>query len=78
MNVPWASSPAIKTGEGATNTLAVLARGTTFTLFINGQQVATVVDANGAPFESGLIGLMVEGAGMEAGFSNLQVYGPGA
>jgi hypothetical protein len=78
LNVPWASSPAIKTGEGATNTLAVLARGTTFTLFINGQQVATVVDANGAPFESGLIGLMVEGAGMEAGFSNLQVYGPGA
>ncbi len=78
LTVPWASSPAIKTGEGATNTLAVLARGNTFTLFINGQQVATVVDPNSPPLESGWIGLMVEGADMEAGFSNLQVYGPGA
>jgi hypothetical protein len=72
---PWTSSLAIHTGKGATNTLAVIANGDSFTLFINGQQVEVV---NDAAYSSGWIGVMVEGADMEAGFSNLRVYGPGA
>ena len=74
--VPWSKSSAIHTGKGATNTLMVLAVGNTFTLFINGQQVASVNDSSAGP-ASGWIGVMVEGADMEASFSNLRVYGPG-
>lgn len=74
---PWPSSSAIKTGKGASNTLAVLANGNTFTLFINGQMITSVSDPAGT-LGSGWIGLMVQGADMEAGFSNLRVYGPGA
>jgi hypothetical protein len=74
---PFASSSTIHTGKGATNTLTVIARGSTFTLFINGQQVEQVSDQSN-PFTSGWIGLMVEGADMEASFSNLLVYGPDA
>lgn len=73
---PWASSSAIHTGKGATNTLTVIASDNNFTLFINGQQVEVVTDTFGS-YTSGWIGLMVEGADMEAGFSNLQVYSPG-
>lgn len=74
---PWASSSAIHTGKGATNTLTVIASANTFTLLINGQQVEVVTDA-AASYQSGWLGVMVEGADMEAGFSGLQVYGPGA
>ncbi|HEY7356220.1 MAG TPA: hypothetical protein VH590_07130 [Ktedonobacterales bacterium] len=72
---PWASSSAIHTGKGATNILTVIASDGSFTLFINGQPIETVTDST---YTSGWIGLMVEGADMEAGFSNLQVYNPGA
>jgi hypothetical protein len=74
---PFASSSAIHIGKGATNTLTVIARGNTFTLLINGQQIESVSDEY-APFPAGWIGVMVEGADMEAGFSNLLVYGPDA
>lgn len=74
---PFASSSAIHIGKGATNTLTVIAKDNTFTLFINGQQVEVVSDQN-APFTDGWIGVLVEGADMEAGFSNLLVYGPDA
>ena len=74
---PWASSSAIHTGKGATNTLTVIANDNAFTLFINGQEIEVVTDTFGG-FASGWIGLLVEGADMEASFSNLQVYGPGA
>jgi hypothetical protein len=73
----WASSSAIHTGKGATNTLAVIALDNNFTLFINGQQLETVTDSY-IGYTSGWIGTMVEGADMEAGFSHLQIYGPGA
>lgn len=76
LSAPWATSSALHTGEGATNTLKVIAIGSSFTLFINGQQVAQVTDTNGGN-TSGWIGLLVEGADMEAGFSNLRVSGPG-
>jgi hypothetical protein len=74
---PWARSSAIHTGKGATNTLTVIASDNTFTLFINGQQIEVVTDSTNS-YSSGWIGLLVEGADMEAGFSNLQVSGPGA
>jgi type II secretory pathway pseudopilin PulG len=74
---PWASSSAIHTGKGATNTLTVIAEDAMFSLFINGQLVETVTDTFVA-FTSGWIGVMDEGADMEAGFSNLQVTHPGA
>lgn len=72
---PWAGSSAIHKGKGAANTLMVIARDNTFTLFINGQQVEVVTDSFGS-YASGWIGVMVEGADMEASFSNMQVYGP--
>jgi hypothetical protein len=72
---PWASSSAIHTGKGATNVLTVIASNDTFTLFINGQQIEAINDST---YTGGWIGVMVEGADMEAGFSNLQVYSPGA
>jgi hypothetical protein len=75
IDTPWAKSSAIHTGKGATNTLTVKAVGYTFTLFINGQQIASVSNAPGNT--SGWIGVMVEGADMQASFSNLRVYGPG-
>ncbi|HLV98599.1 MAG TPA: family 16 glycoside hydrolase [Ktedonobacterales bacterium] len=74
---PWTSSSAIHTGKGATNTLMVIASDNTFTLFINGQQIEVVTDTFSG-YSSGWIGLLVEGADMEAGFSNLQVSSPGA
>jgi hypothetical protein len=74
---PFASSSAIHTGKGATNTLTVIAKGNIFTLFINGEQVEVVSDQY-TPFADGWIGMLVEGADMEAGFSNLLVYGPDA
>jgi Tfp pilus assembly protein PilV len=73
----FASSSAIRTGKGATNTLTIVALGNVFTLSINGQKVETVADSGGAPYVSGWLGLLVEGADMEAGFSNLLVYQPG-
>ncbi len=72
---PWASSSAIHTGKGATNILTVIASDGNFALFINGQQIEVISDNT---YTSGWIGLMVEGADMEAGFSNLQVYSAGA
>jgi len=74
---PWAASSAIHTGKGATNTLMVIASDNVFTLFINGQQVEVITDTFGG-YSSGWIGLLVEGADMEAGFSNLQVSAAGA
>lgn len=73
---PWVKSSAIHTGKGAANTLMVLAVGNTFTLFINGQQIVNFTNDYGGT-SSGWIGVMVEGADMEASFSNLRVYGPG-
>lgn len=76
VDIPWAKSSAIHTGKGATNTLMVKAVGNDFTLSINGKQVASFTNTYGGPF-SGWIGVMVEGADMQAHFSNLLVYGPG-
>ncbi len=72
---PWTSSNTIHKGKGATNYLAVIARENTFTLIINGETVEIVTDTFGS-FASGWIGVMVEGADMEASFSNMQVYRP--
>ena len=76
IDTPWAKSSAIHTGKGAANTLMVLGVGSNFTLFINGQQIASITDTFGGNI-SGWIGVMVEGADMQASFSNLRVYGPG-
>jgi 3-keto-disaccharide hydrolase/zinc ribbon protein len=50
-----ASSTALKTGVGQTNSIAVVAKGSTFYLFINGQLVVSVNDTNFASGEVGLI-----------------------
>ncbi len=66
-------TPAITTGLGTVNQLAVIARGRQLDLFVNGTYIAKVVDAT---FSSGGIGLAVLGtnAPIDATFSDAQVW----
>jgi hypothetical protein len=59
VNLPITSgaSAAIKQGPNQTNTLAVLARGSTFSLYVNGQYVTNASDST---YRSGEIGVFVE------------------
>ncbi|GHO85439.1 serine/threonine-protein kinase [Dictyobacter formicarum] len=50
-----------KQGINVTNTLAVVADGGTFTLFINKEKISTVTDQISAPYSSGNIGVMATG-----------------
>jgi serine/threonine protein kinase len=68
------TSTAIKQGLNQTNTLAVIARGSTFYLFINGQYIKSASDTR---FQSGEIALYVDtgGAGaVKAYFHNAEVW----
>ncbi|GCE04930.1 serine/threonine protein kinase [Dictyobacter aurantiacus] len=50
-----------KSGLNIKNTLAVVANGDTFTLFVNQQKVSTITDQISAPFTSGHIGVLATG-----------------
>ncbi|GLV58189.1 hypothetical protein KDH_50230 [Dictyobacter sp. S3.2.2.5] len=50
-----------KPGLNVKNTLAVVANGDTFTLFVNQQKVSTVTDQISTPFTSGHIGVLATG-----------------
>jgi hypothetical protein len=66
------SSPAIRMGTGASNTLTVQMVGGRFTIAANGTQLGSVVDAT---FASGLIGLAGD-ADSEVAFTNLTITAP--
>ncbi len=60
--------------RGASNTLGVNAKGTAFTLFVNGKPAGKVVsDKSRQAFVSGEIGLMVEEHGSRVAFSHLYI-----
>ncbi len=49
LTAEWAPSEHIRTGEGAANTLRVVARGSRFTFHINGQQQTLCLGSNAIP-----------------------------
>lgn len=57
-------------GSGAVNTFRVLADGSSFTLYVNGQKVGTAKDSS---FKTGSIGMLVNWKGTEVAFSNMLV-----
>ena len=69
------SSSAILTGLQAINTLAIVADGNTFNLFVNKQQIATISDPN-STFSHGDIGLLAEDVNTptKVVFSKLRVW----
>ncbi len=71
-----ALSLAVHQGLGKTNTIAVVARGNTITLYVNHQQIASVTDSTSS---HGLIGLVVSSYApgvypTEVAYSNARVW----
>jgi hypothetical protein len=58
MLVPWTANSAINTGEEATNRLVLLAEGSSFTLYVNGEPLNTIQDDT---FAEGTFGLFIAG-----------------
>ncbi len=58
----WKQSPSILSGPEQTNELGVMAKGNTFTLYINGNLVAEVKDG---AYDEGKIGPMIGSANTE-------------
>jgi hypothetical protein len=69
---PWTSTSAINQGLGASNTLAVRYKGTSFTFYINNVQVGTAQDN---ALSTGLVGVWASG-GQEVVFNNFSVSEP--
>ncbi len=71
----WTPSAALKTGNGAKNTLQLIARGGTLLFYVNDAFLTTQQDTN---YKSGTIGLLAttssNGADAEVIYSNLSVY----
>ncbi len=64
--------PSFQVGAGKQNTLAILARDNTFTLYINGRQIGqSVRDTSSKVRYTGQIGLVVEEAKTEVAFSKM-------
>ena len=76
--VDWTESAQIKTQPGAANLLTVVGRGDAYTLYVNGGQVGSFVDAK---YRSGSFGVIVDDFDEEAGttvsFDDYQVGTPG-
>ena len=74
--LPWTESPWIARGEGELNTLAVLALGSNFLLYINGQEVASFSDPDRT---AGRIALVVDSydqGGVRIVWDNAEVWVP--
>jgi eukaryotic-like serine/threonine-protein kinase len=67
-------SDAVKRGLGQTNQLAVLARGSRFWMFVNGQYVTSLVDSGLPGTPQTTMGLIVIYSGCEVGFTHYTVY----
>lgn len=72
----WAAHPAIKTGN-AVNRLKVVMKGSTFTFFVNDQQVAQKEDKTFALGDVGLFSLtLIDMPGTDVSFDNVKVSAP--
>lgn len=69
-----AFSPAIHTGYGQTNVLAVVAIGHLLTFYANGQKLATVTNLNYNTGEIGVIVTGIPGVQTDAFFRNVEVW----
>lgn len=67
----WSKSTAIRTGSGARNSLAVVCRGSSMAVFINGQLVGEVEDATYP--DAGGVGPTCSSDQIEIAFRNLQI-----
>ncbi len=69
----WTASSALKTGNGATNTLQVVARGSTLLFYANG---VLLTQLNDASYTSGMIAFLATTTDSNADvvYSNLRVY----
>jgi eukaryotic-like serine/threonine-protein kinase len=69
----WTASSALKTGNGATNTLQVVARGSTLLFYANG---VLLTQLNDASYTSGMIAFLATTTDSNADivYSNLKVY----
>ena len=67
------SSSAIASGVGKTNTLAVVAQGSTLTIYINKQKISSVTDST---FTHGQIGLFADASNnpTDVAFNNMKVW----
>ncbi len=67
------SSSAIATGVGQTNTLAVVAQGSTLTIYVNKQKISSATDST---FTHGQIGLFADASNnpTEVAFTNVKVW----
>lgn len=57
-------------GDKAVNTIRVFADGSSFTFYVNGQQVGTAKDSS---YQSGSMGMLVNLKGTEVAFTNMQI-----
>jgi len=71
--IPSRFSPAINTGLNQTNVIAIVARVSTFTLYVNKQQVDTITDGT---YTNGLIGVAAieKHTPTEVAYSNARVW----
>jgi serine/threonine protein kinase len=71
--IPSRFSPAINTGLNQTNVIAIVARQSTFTLYVNKQQVDTITDGT---YANGLIGVAAieKHTPTEVAYSNARVW----
>lgn len=67
----WSQSTAIRTGSGARNSLAVVCRGPSMAVFINGQLVGEMEDSTYA--DAGGVGPICSSDQIEVAFRNLQI-----
>ncbi len=67
-------APAIHTGLNQSNTLAVVAQGNTFDLYVNDEKVGSTSDSSYSRGEIGVLATNQAGNGTEAVFSNAKVW----
>jgi serine/threonine protein kinase len=67
-------APAIHTGLNQSNTLAVVAQGNTFDLYVNDEKVGSTSDSSYSQGEIGVLATNQAGNGTEAVFSNAKVW----
>ncbi len=72
--IDWTEDPAIR--STGTNRLAVLAQGSSITMFVNGQQVAQYADARIAEGKVGVTATYDQGERIHLRFDNLEVRAP--
>lgn len=73
-NLAVGTSPAIKTGLNQPNELTILARGSTFYIYINQQYVATATDTTASSGKIGVIAANTANQASDVAFTNAKVW----